>query len=183
MKVIVFLADGFEEVEALTVVDYLRRTNNIEVDTVSIRGGLQVIGAHKIEVKADKNIGQLKDITIYDAAVIPGGMPGSTNLRDNKDVIRIIKKMNNMNKLVAAICAAPIVLEEAEIINGKEVTSYPGFEEGLPNSIYKEDDVVVDGNIITARSAAKAVDFSIEIIRYLVGEKEVENLKESILYS
>ncbi|NLI89996.1 MAG: DJ-1/PfpI family protein [Epulopiscium sp.] len=183
MKVIVFLADGFEEVEALTVVDYLRRTNDIEVDTVSIGDGLQVLGAHNIEVKADKNIREVEDIAIYDAAVIPGGMPGSTNLRDNKNVIRIIKEMDDMDKLVAAICAAPIVLEEAGIINGKKVTSYPGFEESLPNSVYKEDAVVVDSNIITARSAAKAVDFTIEIIRYLLGEKEVVSLKKSILYS
>jgi len=181
VNVIVFLADGFEEVEALTVVDYLRRIPNIKVDTVSIKNNLQVLGAHDIEVKADKVIGQLQDITLYDAVVIPGGIPGATHLRDHEKVIEIIKEINKNEKLVAAICAGPIVLERAGVIDGKEVTSYPGFEKDLPNSIYKENDVVKDGNIITARSAAKAEDFAIEIIRYLAGKEAAEELKKKIL--
>lgn len=183
MKVIVFLAEGFEEVEALTVVDYLRRISNITVHMVSIGEGLQVLGAHNIEVKADKNIKELQDLTSYDAVVIPGGMPGATNLRDNKDVIKMVKEINTGGKLVAAICAGPIVLEEAKIIDGKEVTSYPGFDKDLPNSVYRKDDVVIDGNIITARGPAKAVDFSIEIVKYLVGEEQAEELKANILYN
>lgn len=183
MNVIIFLAKGFEEVEALTVVDYLRRVSNITVDMVSIGDGLQVLGAHNIEIKADKNINELQDLTSYDAIVIPGGMPGATNLRDNKDVIKIVQEINGMGKLVAAICAGPIVLEEARVIDGKEVTSYPGFDKDLPNSIYKEDDVVIDGNIITARGPAKAVDFSIEIVKYLVGERQAGELKANILYN
>lgn len=182
MKVIVFLADGFEEVEALTVVDYLRRVDNITVDTVSIKSGLQVLGAHNIEVTADKTINQLQDITSYDGVVIPGGMPGATNLRDHEGVIRTVKEINSRGKLVAAICAGPIVLEKAGIIKGKKVTSYPGFEQEFPNSIYREEDVVRDDHIITARGPAKAEDFAIEIVKYLVGEEAVEKLKTNILY-
>lgn len=183
MKVLVFLADGFEEVEALTVVDYLRRVENIKVDTVSITNTLEVLGAHNIEVKADKMIDYLQDIELYDAVVIPGGMPGATNLRDHKDVIRIIKEIDQSGKLVAAICAGPIVLEKAKVITGKKVTSYPGFEKDLPNSNYKEDDIVWDGNIITARGPAKAEDFAIEIVQYLVGSKAAHELKTNILYN
>ena len=141
------------------------------VDTVSIGEGLQVLGAHNIEVKADKHIGELQDVTLYDGVVIPGGMPGATNLRDHERVIKIVKQMSDQDKLVAAICAGPIVLERARVIDGKEVTSYPGFEQDLPNSIYKQENVVACGNIITARGPAKAVDFAIEIVTYLVGEK------------
>lgn len=182
MNVIVFLADGFEEVEALTVVDYLRRVQNIKVDMVSIKDSLQVLGGHNIEVKADKTINQLENITSYDGVVIPGGMPGATNLRDHEGVIKIIKEINDNGKLVAAICAGPIVLEKAKVIDGKKVTSYPGFEKELQSSIYKEEDVVCDGNIITARGAAKAADFAIEIVSYLAGMEEAKNLKTKILY-
>lgn len=182
MNVIVFLADGFEEVEALTVVDYLRRIKDMTVDTVSITESLQVLGVHNIEVKADKTINQLGAISLYDGLVIPGGMPGASNLRDHKQVINIIREMDVRGKLLAAICAGPIVLEKAKVIDDKQVTSYPGFGADLPDSIYKEDDVVCDGNIITARGPAKAEDFAIEIVRYLAGDKAVKGLKASILY-
>ena len=183
VKVIVFLAEGFEEVEALTVVDYLRRVENIRVDMVSIEETLQVIGAHNIEVKADKQMKELEDISLYDAVVIPGGMPGARNLRDHKGVIEIIKQMNAKGKLVSAICAGPIVLEKARVIDEKRVTSYPGFDKDLPHSIYMKEDVVVVGNIITAQGPAKAVDFVLAIVEYLAGEKEVGKLKENILYN
>jgi 4-methyl-5(b-hydroxyethyl)-thiazole monophosphate biosynthesis len=180
-KVILFLAEGFEEVEALTVVDYLRR-KNINVDTVSITEDNKVKGAHEIVVLADKIINDIKDIDDYDAVIIPGGLPGATNLRDNDKVIDVVKKVNENGKLISAICAGPIVLERAGVINGKNVTSYPGFEDDLKNGIYIEKNVVRDGNIITARGPALAVDFAIEIIRYLLGEEKAEELKKDILY-
>lgn len=181
MKIIVFLADGFEEVEALTVVDYLRR-KDISVDTVSITGDTNVMGAHDIPVIADKTIADLEDINSYDGAVIPGGMPGATNLRNDKRVIDILKELDKQDKLVAAICAGPIVLERAGIIRDKEVTSYPGFEEVLKDSIYVQAPVVRDGNIITSRGPALAVDFAIEIVAYLIGEDRAMELKDDILY-
>ncbi len=118
MKIIVFLAEGFEEVEALTVVDYLRR-KDIQVDTISITEEKEVIGAHNIRVIADKTIEEIEDINLYKGAIIPGGMPGATNLRDDKRVIDIIKSLYEEDKLTAAICAGPIVLEKAGIIKGK----------------------------------------------------------------
>lgn len=182
MKVIVFLADGFEEVEALTVVDYLRRMD-IVVDTVSISNEEKVKGAHDIIVLADKKIDEVNDLNLYDGVIIPGGLPGSTNLRDNDKVIDIVKKMNESNKLTAAICAGPIVLERAGIIKGKKVTSYPGFGQELKDSIYEEDSVVRDGSIITARGPALAVDFALEIVRYFLGDDKAEELKKGILYT
>ena len=181
MKVIVFLADGFEEVEALTVVDYLRRVN-IEIDMVSITDDKQVKGAHEIKVLADKVIKDI-DASIYDGVVIPGGMPGASNLRDDDRVIDIVKSMNKEEKMIAAICAGPIVLDRAGIIKGKGVTSYPGFEDQLNDVLYKEVAVVRDRNIITSRGPAFAVDFALEIVKYLLCEKRVEALKKDILYN
>ncbi|WP_313756774.1 DJ-1 family glyoxalase III [Tissierella sp.] len=180
-KVILFLAEGFEEVEALTVVDYLRR-KDVAVDTVSITEDNKVKGVHDIVVIADKVINSINDIDSYDAVIIPGGLPGATNLRDNHKVIDIVKKANRNGKLVAAICAGPIVLERAGVIHGKNVTSYPGFEDELMSGIYIDDSVVRDCNIITAKGPALAVEFVIEIMKYLLGEEKVEELKKDILY-
>jgi len=182
MKVIVFLAPGFEEVEALTIVDYLRRVAPIQVEMVSVGDSLQVMGSHQIEVTADKYIADLKNLDTYAAAIIPGGMPGAANLRDDGRVIKIIDEMNAAGKLVAAICAGPIVLAKAKIIEGKKVTSYPGFEKDLSDSIYLETAVVRDGNLITSRGPGKAVDFALEIVTVLVGANEAESLRKSILY-
>lgn len=181
MKVIVFLADGFEEVEALTVVDYLRRMN-IVVDTVSITKENIVKGAHNISIFTDKTLDEIIDIDSYDAVIIPGGLPGATNLRDDQKVIDFVKKINDNRKLVAAICAGPIVLERADIIKGKNITSYPGFDKELNSGNYIEQNVVRDENIITARGPALAVDFAIEIVKYLLGEENARKLKNNILY-
>lgn len=180
-RVIVFLAEGFEEIEALTVVDYLRRVD-ILVDTVSITDNKQVKGAHDIVVMADKIIDELGDLENYTTVIIPGGMPGASNLRDNKLVINIVKEIYEKQKLVAAICAGPIVLHRAGILKGKLVTSFPGFEEELTGSIYTGKDVERDKNIITARGPYFAVDFALEIVDYLLGVEKVEELKLSILY-
>ena len=121
-KVAVMLADGFEEIEALTVVDIIRRAN-ITCDMFSV-SSMEVKGAHDIVVKVDKLISE--EVKEYDVIVLPGGMPGATNLRDNEEVIGLVKWFNDNKKIVAAICAAPIVLGKAGIIEGKKVTSYPG---------------------------------------------------------
>lgn len=178
-KILLFLAEGFEEIEALTVVDYLRRMD-IGVDTCSITGEKQVKGAHEIPVLADMVLDELEKPEEYAGLVIPGGMPGATNLRDNSRVIELVKEFHKDGKLVAAICAGPIVLEEAGILEGREVTSYPGFEEEL-KGIYKEDVVVKDGNIITARGPATAVYFALEILESLSDKNRVEDLKKDIL--
>ncbi|QQY79588.1 4-methyl-5(b-hydroxyethyl)-thiazole monophosphate biosynthesis [Keratinibaculum paraultunense] len=178
-RVIVFLAEGFEEVEAFTVVDYLRR-KDIVVDTCSI-GEKNVQGAHKIIVEADKKIDEINNSNDYDGLVIPGGIPGATNLRDDERVIKLVKEFNEEGKIIAAICAGPIVLQRAGIIKGKKVTSYPGFEEDLKESIYKEDLVVQDGNIITARGPAVAVCFAMKLVENLIGKEKASELRKEIL--
>jgi len=182
MNVIVFLAEGFEEVEALTVVDYLRRVKPITVEMIAIGDSLMVTGSHHIEVKADKHIDDLAKLDAYAAVVIPGGMPGAAHLRDDQRVVKIVREMNAAGKFVAAICAGPIVLEKARIIAGKKMTSFPTFEKDFSNSIYQTEAAVRDGNIITSRGPGTAVDFALEIVTVLAGEKEAETLRKNILY-
>lgn len=182
MKVIVFLAPGFEEVEALTVVDYLRRISSLNVEMISIAEGLMVTGSHQIEVRADRHIDELSDLDSYEAVVIPGGMPGAANLRDDPRVIGVVRAMEAAEKIVAAICAGPIVLAQAGIITGKKVTSYPGFEDAFPDSSYQQAAVVRDGRIITSRGPGKAVDFALELVTVLAGAEAAETLRKNILY-
>ena len=176
-KVAVLLADGFEEIEALTVVDVLRRAD-IHCDMVSIKDK-EVVGAHNIKVISNILIDDIKDI---DMVVLPGGMPGATNLRDDKRVIDLIQNCIKNNKKVAAICAAPIVLAKAGIINGENITSYPGFEEDLVGANYKEDLVVVNNNIITSRGPATALEFAYTLLKELDSPKEKE-IREGMLYN
>ncbi|MCR1933717.1 DJ-1/PfpI family protein [Clostridium tepidum] len=178
MKVLVFIAEGFEEIEALTVVDILKRAD-IQCDMCSITSNKEVIGAHNISVKADKILEDIK-ATEYSALVIPGGMPGATNLRDNNKVINLVKEFNKDKKLIAAICAGPIVLSKANIIKGKEVTSYPGFENDLKEGIYKKDLIVQDENIITSRGPSLAINFAFKILENLK-KYSVEKIKEDML--
>lgn len=176
-KVAVLLADGFEEIEALTVVDVLRRAN-IHCDMVSIKDK-EVLGAHNIKVTSDILIDEIEDI---DMVVLPGGMPGAANLRDDKRVIALIQDCIKNDKKVAAICAAPIVLAKAGIISGKDVTSYPGFEEELVGANFKEDLVVVSNNIITSRGPATALEFAYTLLKELDSPKEKE-VREGMLYN
>lgn len=178
-KVLVLLANGFEVIEALSVVDVCSRAGVI-CHTCGITSK-EVKSSHGVTVICDRLLDH-GDLMNYDAIVLPGGMPGATNLRDNIKVIELVKEYNSSNKIVAAICAAPIVLERAGIIDGKRVTSYPGFNSKLDHCIYKDDEaVVVDENIITSRGPATALMFALEIINQLGYIKEVENIKEGML--
>lgn len=179
-KVLVFLAEGFETIEALSVVDVCNRAK-VTCHACSLTEKRTVNSAHGTMVLCDKLISD-DDLETYDAIVLPGGMPGSTNLRDNERVQSLIKKYNKENKIVAAICAAPIALAKAGVIEGKKVTSYPGFKEELGNVNYVEEDtVVVDGNIITSRGPATALVFGLEILKELGYEKEAEEIREGML--
>jgi len=177
-KILIPLAFGFEEIEAITCIDVLRRTE-LEVITVSI-DKMEVLGAHNIVVKSDALIDDI-NWTDFDAIVLPGGMPGSANLRDNEKVISIVKQLYSENKLVAAICAAPIVLEKAGVIVNKNATSYPGFDKEMTSCNYMENRVVVDGNVITARGPGVAIEFSLTVVEYLLGKGIVEELKVGML--
>lgn len=176
-KVAVILADGVETIEALTVVDVLRRAK-IECHTFSI-GSVNVTTSHGIEIKSDKIFSD--EINDYDMIVLPGGMPGSANLRDDERVISLIKKFNSENKLISAICAAPIALGKAGILEGKSATCYPGFEEQLTGCNFKEDLIVRDGNLLTARGPAVTLPFSYEILKVL-GYEKVDDIISGMLF-
>lgn len=178
-KAIVLLAKGFEEVEALTCVDVLRR-GGVHCITCSINLDKDVAGCHEIHVRAN-NILENTDADKYDALIIPGGMPGAANLRDNGEVIDLVKRFYNENKIVAAICAGPIVLKKAGIIENKKVTCYPGFEKELEPIHFSHDIVVQDGNLITSRGPATAMYFAFGILQNLADEDIVENLKKDML--
>jgi 4-methyl-5(b-hydroxyethyl)-thiazole monophosphate biosynthesis len=176
---IVLLAKGFEEIEAFTVVDILRR-GGINCVTCAIDESYEVLGSHNICVKADELIDKVK-VDEYHALIIPGGMPGAANLRDCEKVIGLIRKFNEENKFLAAICAGPIVLAKAGVIDGKKVTSYPGFQGDLGEVKYSENIVVQEGNIITSRGPATAMYFAFKILKNLADKETVENLKDATL--
>ncbi len=177
-RVAVFMANGFEEIEALSVVDYLRRAN-VSVNMVSISDEDMVEGAHGIAVLSDSLISDFV-LEGYSAVVFPGGMPGTRHLYENEKVLEIVKEANRKGLCVGAICAAPLVLYHAGILEGKNVTSYPSVEKELKGVIYHKEKVVVDENIITSRSAATAVDFALKLIEVLVSKEESDRVANSV---
>lgn len=179
-KVYIFLADGFEEIEALTVVDLLRRAG-IEAPTVSIQDGKTVTGAHQIKVEADFLLSEVKG-TMADMLVLPGGMPGTTNLLECEPLMEMVLGLHAAGAYIAAICAAPSILAQLGLLEGKKATSYPSFEEKLSGASYCYDSVVMDGQIITSRGLGTAIDFALKIIEVLAGEQEAERIAHSIVY-
>lgn len=177
-KVAVLLANGFETIEALTVVDILRRAE-VTCDTFALEE-LEVCTSHKIIVKADKHIDD-SEIKNYDCIVLPGGMPGARNLKNDIRVIELIKYFNKKGKLICAICAAPIALAQAGITEGIDITCYPGFEKELGNCNYKEELVVNSNNIITAKGPAVCIDFAFEILNKIKPEK-LEAIRSAMLF-
>lgn len=174
-KVAVILANGFEEIEALTVVDVLRRAN-ISCDMVGFEE--QVTGSHDIQVTANRVFdGDLSD---YDLLVLPGGMPGSANLRDNQVLISEIQAFNQEGKKISAICAAPIALQQAGVLKDKHFTCYDGVQEQITDGIYQKETVVVDGNLTTSRGPSTALAFAYELVDQLGGD--AESLRVGMLY-
>jgi len=183
-KAIVLLADGFEEVEAVTPIDYLRRAG-IEVTTAAIGDSLTVKGRWGgLNVTADITLAKLvKDgAGGYDAAILPGGMPGATNLAESKETNALLKEMAADGKLVCAICASPaIVLAPLGLLSAKKFTCYPGMEEKVTDGNWSDERVIVDGNIITSRSAGTAGEFAVAIIKKLIDETAAKKIAESVL--
>jgi len=178
--VYVHLADGFEEIEAMTTVDLLRRAG-IETETVSITGHLPVTGAHGIKVIADI----LFEDAVYstcDFIVLPGGIPGATNLDAHEGLREKVLSFFNQGKGLAAICAAPLVLGHAGVLEGKKATCYPGFEKELKGAELMTDAVVSDQGVITSRSAGTAMPFALAIIEALKGKEAADEIAGSILY-
>ncbi|HEC81918.1 MAG TPA: DJ-1/PfpI family protein [Thermoplasmatales archaeon] len=179
-KVVVLLAEGFEEVEALTVVDVLRRCD-VEVDVVGVNSEV-VVGAHGIRVVSDK---QVNDIVVedYDAFILPGGSPGYVNLRGDSRVLSLVKKAFEKNRVVAAICAAPAVLADAGVLEGKKATIYPGMEDEIEKvgAQVEEGLVVQDGNVVTSRGPATALLFALKLASIFVGEEKAKDVGRRML--
>lgn len=173
-----FLADGFEEVEAIAPIDMLRRAG-VEVKTVGVSGEV-IDGRHEIKVIPDIDI---KDITLDDsleAVILPGGLPGATNLEDSDDVQRAIDFANEKGKYICAICAAPQILGHKGLLYGREAIAYPGFEKELEGAIISEEYVVLDRNFITAKGAGVATEFGLKIVSVLKSQTLADEIGKAI---
>ena len=172
MKIFVFLADGFEEIEAIAPIDIFRRAE-IETITISISDNKMVTGAHNISILADYLFSDV-DFAENDLLYLPGGMPGTKNLEAHKGFKKLLLKQVEKGKNIAAICAAPSILGKMDLLNGKEAICYPGFENLLFGATISEQKVVKSGNIYTAKGAGVAIQFALRLVEDLKG-KEIAN--------
>ncbi len=179
-KVYVFFAEGFEEIEGLTVVDMLRRVQ-IETVMVSVGETKTVTGAHGIAVLTD---GVFTEYTYEDGimAVLPGGMPGTNHLMAHEGLKDVLCTYQKEKKYLAAICAAPSVLGQHGLLEGRHATCYPGFEEKLLGATPLKDAVVMDGNVITSKGMGTAIAFGAALVSVLAGEEKADELLKSIQY-
>lgn len=177
-KILIPLADGFEEIEAVTIIDVLRRAG-LEVIVAGLKAG-ELVGARHVRLVPDTVLDKVKDQD-FDVLVLPGGQPGVDNLRKNPRVLEILKTMNEKKKLIGAICAAPLALRDAGLIAGKAITSYPGIEQELSGSRYVQTRVVVDGNVVTSRGPGTAMEFSLKLVEIILGKNKAEELSETLL--
>jgi 4-methyl-5(b-hydroxyethyl)-thiazole monophosphate biosynthesis len=177
-RVVIILADGFEELEAVAIIDVLRRAGI----------GIVSAGLHEGPVSSARNIKIIPDTVIdtitsddFDMLVLPGGMPGASNLNADERVGELIRDFNSKGKMTGAICAAPYVLANAGILDGKRVTSYPSFKDRLGSAIYEEKTVVEDGNILTSRGPGTALCFALAIVEKFAGKEKAQQIKEAML--
>ena len=180
-KVYAFLAEGLEEVECLAVVDVLRRSG-IDVTMVSVTGTKEITGSHGIRLKADALLGEII-MDKADLLFLPGGMPGTENLKACGELTAAVEKANRQGRRVAAICAAPSILGFLGLLKGRTATCYPGFEAQLKGASCTSQGVITDGNITTARGLGYALALGIELIRLLQGPQQAQNIASSIQYN
>lgn len=178
----VLLAPGFEEIEAVTVIDVLRRTEvHVDIAAVGAPGSEAtplVTGSHDITVRATTRA-EAVNAAELDALVLPGGLPGAHHLRDDPTAQKLIAEAHRAEKLVAAICAGPVALERAGVLEGRVATSFPGTT--LPSARYSEARVVVDGRVVTSRGPGTALEFSLELVRLLVSDAVADKLSRTML--
>lgn len=179
-KAYVFLADGFEDIEALAPVDILRR-GGIDVKTVSINGADTVTSAHDIQVKADLLFADA-DLSDADLLMLPGGMPGAKNLDEHEGVRRALVRHAEQQKLIGAICAAPMVLGHLGLLRGRHATCYPGFDSELDGATYTAEPCTADGNIITGKGPGASFAYGYRLLEELKGERVVAELKKGMMY-
>jgi protein deglycase len=172
------LAQGFEEIEAITIVDVLRRAGE-DVAVAGLAPG-PCLGAHGISVTPDCRIEDVDPAAVR-MVVLPGGMPGAATLRDDARVTSLLKTAAEKGAFTAAICAGPIALASAGLHAGRRVTSYPGFGKDLAGATYVEDRVVVDGKVVTSRGPGTALDFALTLVKLLKDEKAAKDLRAALL--
>lgn len=180
MKVFVFLADGFEEIEGLTVVDILRRAG-VDVTMMSVTGSLSISGSHDIGIQADC-LFDAKKAEKADMLVLPGGMPGTLTLKGHGGLIKLLRTFDSEKKNIAAICAAPGILGGLGMLKGKKACSYPSFEDKLDGAEVQQVPVVTDGHITTGRGMGAAIPFALRLTAILCGEDKAEEVRKSIVY-
>ena len=178
VKLLVPLAPGFEEIEALAVVDILRRAGADVVLAGTVPGPIE--GRNRIKVVPDAALDAV-DAASFDMVMLPGGAVGTQNLKKDPRVIKLVREMNEKGRLVTAICAAPTVLSEAGVITGRKVTSHPGVRGELKASKVSDERVVVDGNIITSQGPGTAVEFAFKLVEVLFGANKVEEVNRGVL--
>lgn len=180
MKVCVFLADGFEEIEGLTVVDILRRAG-VDVTMMSVTGSMSIRGSHDIGIQADC-LFNAKEAGEADMLVLPGGMPGTLTLKEHEGLNELLRMFDNEKKNIAAICAAPSILGGLGMLKGKKACSYPSFEDKLDGADVQQVPVVTDGHITTGRGLGAAIPFALRLTVILCGEDKAEEVRKSIVY-
>ncbi len=182
-KAAVFIANGSEEVEAITPVDLLRRAK-VDVDVVSVMPELEITASRNVKITADKLISEI-DFDEYDLLVLPGGIRGTSNLNANEELKKQIVRFNDQGKGIAAICAAPSIFAGLGLLNGKTSTCNPGFWDELRAggaNVIEDSKVVVNGNIITSQAMGTSVDFGLALVGFLCGEEEKEALKANVRF-
>ncbi len=177
-KVLIILANGHEEIEAVTQIDLLRRAG-IHVTTASVNG-LDVRGAHNILYRAEISLNALSDT--FDAIILPGGMPGTNYLAESDLVLTTLQKSYEKGLICAAICAAPLVLDKAGLLDNKNFTCYPSTAENISKGNYVDQNVVVDGNIITSKGIGTAIPFALTLIEKLLGRDSAQKIAQAILF-
>lgn len=179
-KLLVPISNGFEEIEAISIIDVCRRAN-IEVTVASIND-IEVVGAHRVPIIADELLEDI-DAKIFDMIVLPGGLPNAFNLADDEQLKNILQDFKNSNKRIGAICAAPFALYKADVLN-KNYTCYPSFETKIKEEGYiSTENFVIDENVITSKGPATAMEFALEIVKILTDENTYNEVKEGLLFS
>lgn len=179
-KAAIFLAEGFEEVEALTVVDICRRCG-IVIDMISVAEEVQVVSSHGVKVTADKKFSQAEFDT-YDMLILPGGMPGTKNLEAHEPLMKQVDDFYAKGKYIAAICAAPSIFGHRGILKGRNACSYPSFESHLEGASVTKGPVEVSDHVITSRGMGTAIDFGLAIAGLLGTPEKAEEVAEAIVY-
>jgi len=178
-KVAVLLANGFEELEAVAVIDVLRRAG-CESSLLGVGDGSFIEGSHGITMVVERDVEHVLDVA-YDMVVLPGGMPGSLNLAESDGVMHLLRNVYNMGGYVAAICAAPLALQAADLLRDKRFTAYPGLEQRLTSGVYTGLDVEMDGRIVTGKGPGVALLFALQLVELLCGKEMADNLAGQML--